>query len=416
MIILPKSLDVQCQLNLAGSKSESNRALMISAYGGFRERFLNISDSDDTRLLYNLLSMIAVANRKEVNTIDCENAGTVYRFLLSYLAGQEGLWILTGSDRMLSRPIGPLVDTLRILGAQIEYKGNVGYPPLFVHGGKIHGGNVSVNTDQSSQFASSLMLAAPTWTKGLTLSLIGELKSLPYIDLSIAMMSHFGAQVKRNSTVVTVEPTGYEAVETEITTDWSSASYWYELAAFSSNCNIFIRKIKYPSWQGDSNIVSIAEQFGVYSISNLFGLAIQKVQSNVKEIQYDFSNTPDLFPTVAAMCAGLGVAAVFTGLSALSVKESDRLAVMSTELSKIGVQFNRLSDDVMELVPASKLPYFSKNEPVIFDSHKDHRVAMSLSVLAMKIGAVKLLYPEAVSKSYPLFFSDLDNSGAFVLI
>ena len=390
---IKNSFDVT--VNLVGSKSESNRALMIGYYGGFTPRIKNLSASDDTVLLSQIINKIGVkmrfiASQQSINgetIIDCANAGTVLRFLATALAfpvetfpeTSPKKWILTGSDRMLQRPVGDLVDALRKMGADIEYMGQEGFPPLKINGVGTRRATSGVHVDitRSSQFASSLLLAKPSH-----LHLSGDLTSVPYIDMTIDIMQKFGIEIHRDGRDIFLQPSEYQDVEYTIESDWTCASYWYEIVALSENGRVRLRNLHLDSKQGDAIVAKWFEHFGVKSIQDGDDIIIEKNHSIFfNDLSFDFLNNPDLYPTIAATCAGLGIKAHFTGLQNLKFKESDRVAAMMTELSKIGVTN-------------------------VFDSHNDHRIAMSLAPLAMKIGTVEINNAEVVSKSYPNFWQD----------
>lgn len=383
-----KSFDVT--VDLVGSKSESNRALMIGYYGGFTPRVKHISDSDDTKLLTEILNGInGINDINAVKEIDCQNAGTVLRFLATALSFHPGDWILTGSDRMLQRPIGDLVDTLRTMGADIEYMRRDGFPPLKIHG-KTHvetfpeTSPIHIDITRSSQFASSILLAKPS-----RLYLDGDMSSLPYIDMTIDVMKKFGIDIHREGRDIYIKPSEYQDVEYTVESDWTCASYWYEIVAFSDNGRARLHNLYLDSKQGDAIVAKWFEQFGVKSVQDGNDIIIEKNLSIFfNDLSFDFTNNPDLYPTIAATCAGLGIKGDFTGLHNLKYKESDRVAAMTMELSRLG------TDCVC---------------PPVFDSHDDHRIAMALAPLAMKIGAIEINNADVVSKSYPNFWKEVDS-------
>ena len=400
-----KNFDVT--VDLVGSKSESNRALMIGYYGGFTPRINNLSESDDTKLLVEILNGINGINGiNAIKEIYCQNAGTVLRFLATALAFRVGEWILTGSDRMLQRPIGDLVDALRKIGADIEYVGQEGFPPL-----KIHGKNhvetfpetspIHVDITRSSQFASSLLLALPTVETGRcpsqetdlhpSLHLDGDLSSLPYIDMTIDVMRKFGVDVHRDGRDIFVKQSEYKDVEYTVESDWTCASYWYEIVAFSEKGRVRLKNLHLDSKQGDAIVAKWFENFGVKSVQDGDDIIIEKTNSIIQnQLSFDFTNNPDLYPTIAATCAGLGIKGDFTGLQNLKYKESDRVAAMAAELARVKT-------------------HGRASLPIIFDSHNDHRIAMALAPLAMKIGAIEINNADVVSKSYPGFWKDFDQ-------
>lgn len=391
MLITGANKNFDITVNLVGGKSASNRALMIAYYGGFAPRIRNLSTSDDTQLLVDNLKAIKGLNGlKGSDEIDCHNAGTVFRFLLTALSLDTGCpshdYILTGSDRMFHRPIGDLVDALRAIGADIEYMGQEGFPPLHVRTRRVAPmQNVSVDITQSSQFASSLLLAKPK-----SLHLDGDLSSLPYIDLTIDIMRHFGAKIHREGRDVFIQPSEYQDVEYCVESDWTCASYWYEAVALSDNGRARLKNLHLDSRQGDAVVAKWFEQFGVISIQDGDDVVISRERTQqTTTLQFDFINNPDLYPTIAATCAGLGVKARFTGLRNLKHKESDRVAAMETELVKThGRAFQH------------------QDNPIIFDTYDDHRIAMALAPLTMRIGAIEINNADVVSKSYPNFWNE----------
>lgn len=390
---------VKCDIQLPASKSESNRALMIASYGGFVADIQNLSDSDDTLLLKQILEHV-----DELEIIDARDCGTAARFLLTYLACREGSWLLTGAERMRQRPMQELIASLRKLGADIRCVEQEGFLPVRINGKPLRGGNAVMEVSKSSQFASSLLLAAPMWSDGLLLELQGQLNSLPYIDMTINMMRHFGASVVRTGRLIRVAPEPYRPKAFAVESDWSAASYWFEIAALSDDCDILLKNINIDSLQGDAKMIEFAESLGVCAAAEDHDLRLKKMPLQGKPILFDFSDTPDLFPTVVATCVGLGIGGRFMGIRNLTIKESDRVEAMTTELRKIGAQFCRLSTDELVLTASSINSCDDKN--LIFNTYNDHRIAMALAPLQMKIGRVEFDHPEVVGKSYPHFWDD----------
>ena len=394
---------VKGNVKLPFSKSESNRALMIAAYGRFPLEINDLSDANDTVLLQKLLRSFS----QGASVFDCEDAGTVARFLMTFLAGKQGEWTLTGSPRLCQRPMGDLVNALRQLGCLIEYLEKDDCLPVKIKGTDIQGVEISLNVEKSSQFASSLLLAAPMWPKGLKLHLEGNLNSLPYIDMTLSMMQNAGAKCQRNGDFIIVEYSPYQNVKQIVTSDWSAASYWFELAALSDDCDLLLENLSFDSLQGDAAIAEIMRFLGVEAIQEKSGIRLKKKLLEAENPVFDFSETPDLFPAVVATCAGLKLKAGFKGIKNLALKESDRVAAMAEELRKIGATLVRLSDDeafLSSFENTSRLPYF---HPVIFDSHNDHRIAMSLAPLTLKTGEVCVKNPQAVEKSYRGYWNEL---------
>ena len=453
-------MKLQCNIQLPASKSESNRALMIAAYGGFAPDFQNLSDSKDTLVLMNALSGIAALSlidskrtasswndirgsvQRSLNLsvhvipcggggdgiyarmVDVFDCGTAARFMTTYLATHEGNWFLTGSQRMLQRPMAPLVEALTLLGAEIQYAAKQGFLPLQIRGKSISGGKVNVVMSQSSQFASSLLLAAPMWPQGLEMKLLGDLNSFPYLDMTLTMMRHFGAEVEMKDRTITVRPKPYQPNGFKVSSDWSSASYWYEMAALSEDCEIrlpslSLRPLSSRSLstvevskdcqrvQGDSIIAEWMNPLGVMSTEENTSVVLRKKTIDNQSFVFDFSYNPDLFPTMVATCAGLQVAARFTGIANLRTKESDRIFAMKMELAKIGTVLEYVSDDEFVVKPSPSLPFFESSAPLQFNAYGDHRIVMALAPLSLKLGNLTFDHPEVVEKSYPNYWKEV---------
>lgn len=432
MLVSPLNISFNSEIDLPRSKSESNRALMIMHYYGVQESKTQrhrdtetqriddfetlrlcdseslMSNSDDTVLLLRHLSLdFSHLPDNEVIELNCFNAGTVLRFLMTAVSMTKGTFVLTGSERMKQRPVKPLVDALRSLGVSIDYLEKESYPPIMIKGCEITGGNLEISVEQSSQFASSLLLAAPLWKNGLSLSLTGNLSSLPYIDMTVNMMKQCGVDVERNGRMITVNPSRYKFDDFKIEPDWSAAAFWYEILALSDKTQIFLKDLKIDSLQADAVTKEVFKSLGIETLSVDNGVMIKKTADCKKYITFDFVNSPDIFPAVIAACAGLQVDAEFSGLKNLSIKESDRKKAMMNELSKLDIVFEEVSEDVLRMKCPGMLPCFSKDNPIVFDNYKDHRIAMALVPLAMKIGFIEMENTEVVSKSYPEFFEEL---------
>ena len=421
-------MKLQCTIQLPSSKSESNRALMIAAYGGFDPDFQNLSDSKDTLVLKEALRGLSpmsflprhVGERESIGDnpciIDISDCGTAARFMTTYLATHDGDWLLTGSQRMRQRPMAPLVETLLSLGAEIQYAEKQGFLPLQIRGKSISGGKVTMVMSQSSQFASSLLLAAPMWPHGLEMGLLGDLNSLPYLDLTLAMMRHFGADVELKDRTITVRPKPYQPNGFAVSSDWSSASYWYEIAALTKDCEIRLPSLSLPSLspskvrvctQDDSIIAEWMNPLGVTSTEENASVVLRKKTLEKQSFTFGFSYNPDLFPTMVATCAGLQVAARFMGVANLRNKESDRILAMKMELAKIGTVLESVSDDELVLKPSSSLPFFESSAPLRLNAYGDHRIVMALAPLSLKLGYLTFDHPEVVEKSYPNYWKEV---------
>ncbi len=415
-------MKLYCDIQLPASKSESNRALMIAAYGGFAPDFQDLSDSNDTLVLAEALSSLpfmsfqrGIVRRREsikvsssiINIADC---GTAARFLTTFLACHSGRWLLTGTERMKQRPFRPLVEALRNLGASIQYAEKEGFLPLQIEGKAISGGQVRIDMSQSSQFASSLLLAAPMWAQGLEIELLGILSSLPYLNMTMSIMRHFGAEVEQKGQTIIVKPKPYQPRRFKVSSDWSAASYWYEMAALSEDCEIKLRSLSLskgrPNLQGDAVVAEWMKSLGVNTIETEDSLILRKIPFEKRPLSFDFSAHPDLFPTMAATCAGLRLEARFSGVANLVLKESNRVEAMQSELDKIGAKFKYQSENELVLIPSSRLPFFEKPYPLRFESHGDHRIVMALAPLAEKVGSLIFDHPEVVEKSYPNFWTE----------
>lgn len=401
-ITAPKNIDAD--IVLPASKSISNRALIVHALNHGTMTLDNISDCDDTRAVINALS-------KMPETIDVGAAGTAMRFMTAYLSVTEGEHTITGSERMLHRPIGVLVDALRMLGATISYEGETGYPPLHIVGHKLLGGELEIPGNVSSQFISALLLVGPIMRKGLTLHLKGSISSRPYIDLTIHVMHGYGAQVDWTSPdTIEVQPTPYRDCHFLIENDWSAASYWYEIASLypKGTVHVSMNGLIDGSRQGDSVVRYIFSLLGVRTTfdeprsERPTTVHISRHMDHVDQLTYDFINCPDLVQTVVATCCGLDVKFHFTGLATLRIKETDRIKALQNELLKLGYVLKAKNNS--ELIWDGQKCEASM-EPI--DTYNDHRMAMSLAPLAIKFPGLKINNPEVVSKSYPNFWKDL---------
>lgn len=398
---------VSGEVFLPGSKSISNRVLMIRALSGSSFGLENLSDSDDTR---HLLDALQAIKTRTSSRIDIGHAGTDMRFLTAYLAMQEGAFYeLTGSERMQQRPIGGLIDVLRSLGADISYKHREGFPPLLIRGKKLEGGAAGIPGNISSQFVSALLLVAPYFGKGLQLELIGSIVSKPYIGMTMETMRLFGAKVMQTGNVLTVEPLAYrnrtDAYVVE--SDWSAASYFYSMVALSPpGASLTLRGIFENSLQADAVCAKVYKRFGVETVFGNKAVTISKKEETMPAMmEYDFTDCPDIAQTLACTCAALRVPFRFTGLQTLKVKETDRILALQQELKKFGIQLE---------ATASSLSFDGNpmcGGPVRIATYNDHRMAMSFSPLALLHDGIGIGEAEVVSKSYPRFWDDLRNIG-----
>lgn len=385
------------KISVTGSKSESNRLLILQAQ--FPEiKIKNLSNSDDTGVLQK-----ALASNEEV--IDIHHAGTAMRFLTAYFASKEGREVvLTGSERMQERPIAILVDALRELGAEISYEKNEGFPPLRIKGKKLLKNEVTVKANISSQYISALMLIAASLLEGLNIHLEGKVTSVPYIKMTLQLLQQCGISGSFNNNRISIAPVAsVPAQEITVESDWSSASYFYSLAALSESAEIYLSSYRDQSLQGDRSVVDIYKKLGVKTTFLDAEIKLEKVQTLLPEkLQLDLSNSPDLAQTIAVTCFGLGIEAEFTGLHTLRIKETDRLQALKNELEKLGGQVE-ITKDSLELSASREM------EPnVSIDTYHDHRMALAFAPLALKV-PIKIRDAGVVSKSFPGFWEDLSK-------
>lgn len=383
---------------LPASKSISNRALIISALAKGSSALNNLSDANDTQLMLRLINSPSPA-------IDIEDAGTTMRFLTAYFAITNQQKTLTGTSRMKERPIGILVDALRKLGASIEYLEKDGYPPIKINGfSKQQLTELSIRGDISSQFISSLMMVAPALPNGLTLHLTGKVGSRPYIEMTAAIMKHFGVSCVLSADRIVIPHQTYTPADFTVESDWSGASYWFALVALAKEAEITLPRLFPHSLQGDSVIVSIMKKLGVCTEMKNDLLHLSK-NHTASEIAWDFTHCPDLAQTVAVVCAAKGVRGFFTGLESLRIKETDRIAALQNELQKIGADLIEHDAEHWELKPTDALPAAAS-----FATYKDHRMAMAFAPLATLMN-VAIENPEVTRKSYPNYWNDLASVG-----
>ena len=384
------------EIDLEGSKSISNRVLIIRSLCQQPFKIKHISESDDTIRLYELMKS------KDI-VLNAGEGGTTLRFLLALLATHNGQSILTGKESLLKRPIAPLVDALNQLGADVQYLGYEGYPPLLVQGKKFESNRIEIDAGVSSQFISALLLVAPALPQGLVLKLKGDVVSSPYINLTLETMRYFGIRCDWTQNVISIPHQDYSARDITIESDWSAASYYYEMAAFADEVDLHLNGLHKHSNQGDSQIYKIMEGFGVNSEFTDKGVRLTKSKSKQSFFKYDFKECPDLVQTILATCAGLNTPAQITGVATLMIKETNRMKAMQRELDNIGFYLNE-HDEKWNLGTSGEqeLP-----KGYIFNTYNDHRMAMSLTPLCMRYGAVMIDNPFVVTKSYPGFWEDL---------
>ncbi len=407
--ILKAPEKINTTIDLPASKSISNRALIIHALSQGSIMPDNLSDCDDTAVVIN-----ALENMPE--TIDIKAGGTAMRFLTAYLAVTPGEHLLTGTERMKQRPIGILVEALRLLRANIQYEGAEGFPPLRIKGRTLYGGEIDIPGNVSSQFISALLMIGPVLKRGLTLRLTGEIVSRPYIDMTLCIMREFGAEVEwTGSNTISVEPKPYLSRTYTIENDWSAASYWYAMVAMSRNeeTEVRLNGLMDGSEQGDSSVRYLFNMLGIKTIfktrekGKLTTVTLKKVDRKLARLDYDFINQPDMAQTFVVCCALLGVPFRFIGLSSLKIKETDRFEALKTEMRKLGYVIKDNGSDELSWDGERCEP--TPNAAI--DTYEDHRMALAFAPVSLRIEGLKINNPQVVSKSYPRFWDDLKQAG-----
>ncbi|WGH25244.1 MAG: 3-phosphoshikimate 1-carboxyvinyltransferase [Candidatus Shikimatogenerans bostrichidophilus] len=393
------------RINVCGSKSETNRLLIIKKL--FNHVILyNVSNSNDTKLM--LLSL--KTKKKKINVQD---AGTVMRFLVSYFSIQKNRKvILTGSYRMRKRPIYHLVKALKEIGCDIKFLKKIGYPPIKIIGKKIYNNKIKIKSNISSQYITSLILIGPKLKNGLKIKLLNDKISFSYINMTINILRKIKFKIKRKGNYIYIEKFKYKKkkkIKYYIESDWSSASYFYSIISIIDKKKILLTKYKKKSYQGDSIISYIYDKyFGVKTIFKKKGIIIIKKKRKFKYPKYlklDLKSTPDIAQTIIVTCSILKIKCLLTGLNTLKIKETDRLIALKNELNKIGT-ITTITENTIEIIDFKNINY--KN--IIINTYKDHRMAMSFSALAIK-NKILIENPKTVNKSYPKFWYDLKKIG-----
>lgn len=392
-------------IRLPASKSISNRALILHALAHGRQALCNLSDCDDTRVMVRAL-------QGNPEHIDIMAAGTAMRFLTAYLSVTPGVRIITGTQRMQQRPIRILTDALRQLGANIEYAGNEGFPPLRITGSELQGCEISLAGNVSSQYISALLMIGPVLKDGLTLQLTGEIISRPYINLTLQLMQDFGAKAAWTSpSSISVAPQPYQSVPFTVESDWSAASYWYQIAALSPEAEIELLGLFRNSYQGDSRGAEVFSRLGITTEFTPQGVKIKKTGKAPERLEEDFVDIPDLAQTFVVTCALLNIPFRFTGLQSLKIKETDRIAALRTELKKLGYLIEEENDSVLMWNGERCEP---EAVPVIA-TYEDHRMAMAFAPAVITFPKLLIADPQVVSKSYPGYWEDLKLAGFQVI-
>ena len=400
--------NLKSKISISGSKSETNRLLLLQAlYPNISIE--NASNSDDSDVMTKALLVNSQLTTHNSQPINIHHAGTAMRFLTAYFSQKEGSEVvLTGSSRMQERPISVLVDSLKQLGADIEYVNNFGFPPLKIIGKKLTANKVSLPANVSSQYISALLLIAPKLEKGLELTLIGEITSIPYIKMTLTLLNEIGIETSfiGNKICVSHKSQISNPKSQIVESDWSSASYFYSIIALSEiGTEIKLSYFKQNSLQGDSILSDIYKDFGVETVFEKNSIILKKTAiCNLQSVICNLQSAPDIAQTIAVTCFGLGIGCHLTGLHTLKIKETDRLIALETELSKLGATIS-VTNDSLTLEITSKI-----NSEIIIETYQDHRMAMAFAPLALKTDLL-IENAEVVSKSYPNFWKDLKRIG-----
>lgn len=390
---------VSGEVNITGSKSESNRLLILQALYPEIE-IENLSNSDDSVVLQKALN-----SQEEV--IDVHHAGTAMRFLTAYFASQEGREVtLTGSSRMQERPIRLLVEGLQQLGADIKYEREEGYPPLRIKGKKLLGHQVQLKANVSSQYISALMLIAPSLPNGIEIQLKGKVTSTPYLNMTLSLMHEVGFSGSFEGKEIKIAPQSeLTPVRLRVESDWSSASYFYSIVALSEEAEIGISCFKDESYQGDAVLANLYKELGVQTSFEKDRILLSRnTAKKPRSVKFHLSDSPDIAQTIAVTCLGLGIKCEMTGLHTLKIKETDRLQALKNEIERLGGQV-AITTESIKIFPGAGL-----NADVKIETYNDHRMAMAFAPLALKV-PLQIADAEVVSKSYPSFWEDLERLG-----
>lgn len=391
-------------VQLPASKSICNRALILNALSYSPYEIQNLSDCDDTDV------MVKALNSNDSH-FDVKAAGTAMRFLTAFLSKVVGEWTITGTERMKNRPIRILVDALNAVGAKIEYLEKEGFPPLRIMGSALQGGEISLDGGVSSQYISALLMIAPLMETGLTLHLQGKVISKPYIHLTLQLMKQYGVESEWVGSTIKVAPQSYRPLPYTVESDWSAASYWYEMMALSQQAEIELKGLFKESLQGDAAGAKLFAQLGVSTDYKAGGVVLRKNGNVCQKLIYDFVNEPDLAQTFVTTCAFMDIPFRFTGLQSLKIKETDRIEALKCELRKLGYVLTDTNGSILEWNGERCEP---EAYPVI-TTYEDHRMAMAFAPASLvRKEGIEIAHPEVVSKSYPHFWENLESAGFVV--
>ena len=394
--------NIELEIILPASKSISNRVLILNALSYSPYEIENLSDCDDTRVMVDAFD-------SNSTHFDVGAAGTSMRFLTAFLAKTVGEWTITGSERMKNRPIKVLVDALNLLGGRVEYMEKEGFPPLRIFGSALMGGEISLDGGISSQYISALMMIAPYMQNGLKINLKGKIISKPYIEMTRRMMADFGVKVDFRGNRIDIKPQTYQPIRYRVESDWSAASYWYEMLTFAEGGKIKLNGLMKNSLQGDSQVAEIYRDFGIKTEYFDNYIVITKsttsgFELSTSALEIDFTDIPDLAQTVVVTCCMKDIPFRFSGLQSLKIKETNRIAALMNELKKLGFLLHEPAEGQLawsgEKCESEKTPSIA--------TYEDHRMAMAFTPVAL-IRPVEIQHPEVVTKSYPRFWEDINQ-------
>ncbi|MAJ97944.1 MAG: 3-phosphoshikimate 1-carboxyvinyltransferase [Flavobacteriales bacterium TMED288] len=396
--ITSKSKKLFGEISIDSSKSISNRIVITRALEKKKLNIKGISSSSDTKILIK-----SINNKSKI--INLNNAGGPMRFLTAFFSLFGAKKILTGNHIMKNRPIKDLVKSINYIGGNISYIEKFGFPPIYINGGNLVGGNINIDGNISSQFISAILLIAPYTSKGVILNIKNNLVSKSYVEMTINMMKSEGIDIIKKNKIIDIKPGRYLSKLKQIEPDWSSISYLYEIAALSESCEIEILNISSISIQGDIIIKDIFKNFGVKTIFLEKNMKIFKSKNYIKPrfFQFNCRRFPDIALTIITTCFGLSIDCKINGLETLIYKESNRLLAIKNELQKCGAQINIINQSEIEL----KCQKLDLKKNVNFKSYDDHRIIMSLAPLALRFKSVSINNIENTEKSYPNFWTDL---------
>jgi len=398
--LVSKSSSISGTVDLPASKSISNRLLIIEAISNGDIRGIGYSDASDTQILKELITQLPTS-------ANAGAGGTTFRFFLAFLASLDGYeGVLSGSERLMERPVAPLVDALRLLGADIQYLHKEGFAPLIIRGKKLKGGKIPIEASTSSQFLSALLLVAPLMENDLELEPQGQIISQPYLQMTIDLMMQCGFHIEQSETSICVQPyIPTKSMEIDIEKDWSAASYWYSMVALSHDADITLSGLHLNSIQGDVQCAEIFEELGVETVETDSGIRLVKSQVKQTDLFIDFIKTPDLFQTYAVTASALKLNLHFSGLQSLRLKETDRIWAVCNELSKMGVEFTHPAPHEVNINPQN----FRFDQSYSIETYEDHRMAMAFAPLVLKLPSLTIRDPNVVEKSYPTFWADIQK-------